>query len=270
MPTTIKKRQSPRNKQRYKKGENTLQGDHDAAESRSASTTLLCARIPDAIEIDPRVTASGRSIAGSSLSGPGSAPRALETRLWNRIRNGGKDLCDIRAVFRARLKEQEILLVGVGFCLARRHLSRVAAGLVLVVVLRLLLIRTLSCSSSSSSEVVGLGGICGGVRVVAAQIGLVAAQGYDDARTGLSLQLGDPVAGLDQRTGLGEIVDDEGGLGVAVVHWSQRGEALLARRVPDFKLDLPRRESDFLGQKRRADGGFFVGLEVVVYKAEHE
>lgn len=65
------------------------------------------------------------------------------------------------------------------------------------------------------------------------------------------MQLGDPVLGLDERRGFGEIVDDESGLGVSVVHGSQRGEALLAGGIPDLKLDCPCREVALLGQEGR-------------------
>ena len=41
---------------------------------------------------------------------------------------------------------------------------------------------------------------------------------------------------FDERGGFSEIVYDEGGLGVAVVHGSERGEALLSGCVPYFEF----------------------------------
>lgn len=46
-----------------------------------------------------------------------------------------------------------------------------------------------------------------------------------------------------------DIVDDEGGLSVAVVHGRKRGETLLAGGIPDLELDGPVREVAFLGEE---------------------
>jgi hypothetical protein len=54
------------------------------------------------------------------------------------------------------------------------------------------------------------------------------------------------VLGFCERGGLGNVVDDEGGLSVAVVHGRERGKTFLARRIPDLKLDGPRGEIAFL------------------------
>lgn len=78
------------------------------------------------------------------------------------------------------------------------------------------------------------------------------------------------MAGLDERRRFREVVDHERGLRVAVVHGRQRGEAFLARRVPDLELDGARRQGDFFRQKGRADRWLFVRLEVVVYEAQDE
>jgi hypothetical protein len=43
--------------------------------------------------------------------------------------------------------------------------------------------------------------------------------------------------GFCEGRGLCDVVDDEGGLGVAVVHGRERGEAFLACGIPDLKLD---------------------------------
>lgn len=76
--------------------------------------------------------------------------------------------------------------------------------------------------------------------------------------------------GLGERGLFREVVDDEGGLRVAVVHWCERGEALLACRVPDLELDGARGEREFLGQEGGADGGFFAGVELGGGEAEDE
>lgn len=56
---------------------------------------------------------------------------------------------------------------------------------------------------------------------------------------------------FDQAGGLGEVVGDEGGLGVAVVHGREGGEAFLAGCVPDFELDCAGGEVAFLSQEGR-------------------
>ena len=76
--------------------------------------------------------------------------------------------------------------------------------------------------------------------------------------------------GLDEGCGLGEVVDDESGLGIALVHRGQGGESLLAGCVPDLKLDGSRWQVAFLGEEGGADGGLLVFLEVVVYESEDE
>ena len=85
---------------------------------------------------------------------------------------------------------------------------------------------------------VGVGGV--------GEVQLVAHEPDDDAGGGLALELRDPVFGFDERGGFGEVVDDEGGLGVAVVHGCEGGEALLARGVPDFEFDGAGWEGGFL------------------------
>lgn len=76
--------------------------------------------------------------------------------------------------------------------------------------------------------------------------------------------------GFDETAGFCDIVDDERGLGVAVVHWGEAGEAFLACCVPDFEFDGSGGELAFLCEEGGADGGFFVGLEVVGDEAEDE
>ena len=76
--------------------------------------------------------------------------------------------------------------------------------------------------------------------------------------------------GFDERARFRAIVDDERGLRVAVVHGCQTGEALLALGIPDLEFYGAGGELAFLGEEGGADGGFFVGLEVVVDEAEDE
>jgi hypothetical protein len=54
------------------------------------------------------------------------------------------------------------------------------------------------------------------------------------------------VLGFCEGRGLGDVVYDQRGLGVAVVHGRERGEAFLARCVPDLKLDGPGGQVAFL------------------------
>lgn len=70
---------------------------------------------------------------------------------------------------------------------------------------------------------------------------------------------------------MGDIVDDDGAVGVAVVHGSQRLVSLLTCRVPDLKLDRGCViEGDGLGEEGGADGGFSVVVELVLQKEECE
>ena len=62
-----------------------------------------------------------------------------------------------------------------------------------------------------------------------------------------------------------DVVDDDGAVCVAVVHGGQRLVALLAGRVPDFKLDgCVLVEGDGLGEEGGADGRFSVVVELVL------
>lgn len=100
--------------------------------------------------------------------------------------------------------------------------------------------------------------------------------------------------GFDEGGRFGNVVDDKCRLCVAVVHRRQRGETFLPSGIPNFEFDGPRGESTFLGeesgwggrlvrcgeegklepdgggQRRTANGGLFVFLEVVVDEAEDE
>ena len=61
------------------------------------------------------------------------------------------------------------------------------------------------------------------------------------------------------------VVDNNGAVGVAIVHGRERLVALLAGRVPDLKLDCGVLvERDGLGEERGADGGFSERVEWVL------
>ena len=64
------------------------------------------------------------------------------------------------------------------------------------------------------------------------------------------------------------IVNKQDSHGASVVGCGDGAEALLARGIPDLELDGAVGQVAFLGQEGGADGGFFVGLEVVVDEAE--
>jgi hypothetical protein len=64
---------------------------------------------------------------------------------------------------------------------------------------------------------------------------------------------------------LGNIVDYHGAVGIAVVHGRKRLVTLLARCVPDLKLDgCGLIEGDGLGEEGGADGGLPVVIELVL------
>jgi len=61
------------------------------------------------------------------------------------------------------------------------------------------------------------------------------------------------------------VVDNNGAVGVAIVHGRERLVALLAGRVPDLKLDCGVLvERDGLGEESGADGGFSERVELVL------
>jgi hypothetical protein len=74
------------------------------------------------------------------------------------------------------------------------------------------------------------------------------------------------VLGLLQRGGFGDVVDDEGGLRIAVVHGREAGEALLPGGIPNLEFDGAGREGAFLGEeggcrcrRGRVSGWFWAG-----------
>jgi hypothetical protein len=71
--------------------------------------------------------------------------------------------------------------------------------------------------------------------------------------------------------GLRNVVDDDGAVGVPVVHGRQRLVPLLARCVPDLKLDCRVLvERDGLCEEGGADGGFPVRVELVLDEPQHD
>jgi hypothetical protein len=148
------------------------------------------------------------------------------------------------------LKEQQTLLLGVVLALLRADPAHLA---IILLSLGLALLHRLAA-----------------LLLVFHEIELVPHQRDDNPRARLPLQLGDPVLGLDQAAGFGDVVDDERALRIAVVHGRQAGEALLARRVPDFEFDRAVGQVAFLRQEGGADCGLFVGFEGVVDEAEDE
>jgi hypothetical protein len=211
------------------------------------SATLLGPSIRISVQVHPaillRATPNSRLCSTSSRT-----PRALQARLRDSVCDRSEDLVDIMPGLGTSLKEQQALLLGVVLALLRAdpaHLS--------IVLLSLALLHRLAA-----------------LLLVFHEIELVPHQRDDNPRARLPLQLGDPVLGLDQAAGFGDVVDDERALRVAVVHGRQAGEALLARGIPDFEFDRAVGQVAFLRQEGGADCGLFVGFEGVVDEAEDE
>jgi hypothetical protein len=71
--------------------------------------------------------------------------------------------------------------------------------------------------------------------------------------------------------GLCDIIDDNGAVGVSVVHGRQGLVSFLARGVPYFKFDgRVLVEGDGLSQEGGADSGFAIVVELVFDEAEDE
>lgn len=65
------------------------------------------------------------------------------------------------------------------------------------------------------------------------------------------------------------VVDNDGAVGIAVVHGGQGLVALLTGGIPDFKLDSGGLvEGDGLSEERSADGGFAERVELVLRKGQ--
>ena len=64
-----------------------------------------------------------------------------------------------------------------------------------------------------------------------------------------------------------DVIDDDGAVGVAVVHWGEGFVALLPCCVPYFEFDgCGVVEGDGLGEEGGADGGFSVVVELVLVR----
>lgn len=135
----------------------------------------------------------------------------------------------------------------------------------------------------------GIGGGDGAlVGLFGDKIELVAGEGDDDVFVGLALEFLYPGLCLVKRClccvrsvtsggwllesySLSNVVDDDGAVGVAVVHGGKRLVALLACSIPNLKLDGGGViEGDCLGQEGGADGRFPVVVELVLDETEDE
>ena len=81
------------------------------------------------------------------------------------------------------------------------------------------------------------------------EIGLVSSQSNNDIGVSASLQLLHPALGARKGIGVGNVLDDNGGTGAAVVHGSERTVPFLASRVPNLEFDSRIIQLDSLCQK---------------------
>jgi len=102
------------------------------------------------------------------------------------------------------------------------------------------------------------------------QIKLVAGERDDDVVEALHLDLLGPSLGPLVRWHGGNVVNNDGGGGIAVVHRRERVVPLLARRVPNLKLDVAGVEFNGLGEERRANCALLVLEELALDKAKDE
>lgn len=82
-------------------------------------------------------------------------------------------------------------------------------------------------------------------------------------REGLTVELVEPAADAVEGGAAGDVVDDEGADGSAVVGGGDGAEALLAGCVPDLGLHLLALDFDDLSLELDADGGLGVEVELV-------
>lgn len=186
-----------------------------------AGATFLCVGIPRPVKVDPLLFCA----ANTSMRGARPA-RALQGCLGNGVRNGCENLGNVVSGLGRGLEEEETFLLSVCLGLLSRDLASVARILHIIITI---------------SRYLGRAGR------IAGQIQLVTHKRNNDTGGRLSLKLGNPVLGLDERSGFRKVVNNKGGLGVAVVHGRQRGEALLACCIPNLELDRPRRKVALLG-----------------------
>ncbi len=179
------------------------------------------------------------SRASNSTTSP-----AFQARLRNRIGNRGEDIIDVRSGLGARLEEEQGFFLGVGFCFSFGYLSRVRVGFRFA--------GEVVCFCACCRRVVAASGRWLDFIIpfdIGAEVEFVADKGDDDPGRGLALKFGYPVLGFDEGGGFCEVIDYEGGLGVAVVHWREGGKSFLAGCVPDFEFDDSIWEGDLLGEE---------------------
>merc|ERR1719487_1452626 len=268
--------------------------------SEARLVRLARARVPLAGFVLVQVDAAGRSSGLPAASTGGSArSSARTTRLRHEgierdlLGDLGKHLDDALARLGTRLKEQQAAFFRIVLGLLARDLpparARLASRsrlLLLVLVLRLLPRLGLGLGVVPFGGITSrLGGGGSGLLrrsrlfVLVAlflagrrtdEVDFVASERSDDIGVRLPLQLLDPGLGLLERGGLRDVKDDDGGLGVAVVHRRQRAETLLTGRVPDLKLDHLVLEAASLREERGADSRLLVWLEVVLAEPEND
>ena len=97
--------------------------------------------------------------------------------------------------------------------------------------------------------------------LVVVPVDLVAHEDPEDLGRGVLLDLPQPVGAAVEGGLVGDVVDEDEGVGGAVVGLGDRAEPLLARRVPDLQLDLLPVDLHRLDHEVHADGGALPGGE---------
>ncbi|KAF2601324.1 hypothetical protein F2Q70_00024534 [Brassica cretica] len=85
-----------------------------------------------------------------------------------------------------------------------------------------------------------------------------------------TVELVEPATDVLERRGAGDVVDDEGSDGAAVVGGGDGAEAFLAGGIPNLSFDFFVVDEHALGLELDADGGFGVGVELVAGVAGEE
>eukprot|EP00322_Chrysochromulina_rotalis_P020736 CAMPEP_0115845666 /NCGR_PEP_ID=MMETSP0287-20121206/9472_1 /TAXON_ID=412157 /ORGANISM="Chrysochromulina rotalis, Strain UIO044" /LENGTH=180 /DNA_ID=CAMNT_0003299451 /DNA_START=552 /DNA_END=1094 /DNA_ORIENTATION=+ len=102
------------------------------------------------------------------------------------------------------------------------------------------------------------------------EVGLVAGQRDNNVRVALPLKLLHPLLGTLKRVPVCDIIDDNCSCSAAIVHGRKTVVPLLARSVPDLKLDCRVVERDSLRQEGCADCGLLILKELTPHKAQHQ
>lgn len=102
------------------------------------------------------------------------------------------------------------------------------------------------------------------------QIGLVAHEHDDDVGLGVVAELLEPALDVLERGVLGDVVNEEGADGAAVVGRGDGAVALLPGGVPDLGLDGLALGLDGLGGELDADGRFGLEVELVAGEPREE